>query len=65
MFGMTFTPGAVVKSKESSVFLLAANVMVTLARTSTKQMRRAVREMPGSRVKYQGFHIEIHFCWTL
>ena len=57
--------GAVVKSKESSIFLLAAHVMVTLARISTKQLMRAVREMSGSRVKYQGFNIEIHFCWII
>ena len=43
--------GAAVKSKESSIFLLAAHVMVTLARISTKQLMRAVREMSGSRVK--------------
>lgn len=40
--------GAAVKSKESSVFLLVATVKVTLARTSTSQMMRGVREIPGS-----------------
>ena len=46
VWGTVQHSGAAVKSKESSVFLLAATVMAALARTPTSPMTREVREMP-------------------
>ena len=50
--------GAAAKSKESSVFLLAATAMVTLARTSTIQMGGGVWHMTGSRTSIENYRTD-------
>ena len=51
--------GVGVKSEESSTFLLAGNVMVTLARTSNKQLIIVVRKISASRLaRYQCYDID-------
>ena len=57
--GECSTLGVGVKSEGSSTFLLAGNAMVTLARTSNKQLIIVVRKISASRLaRYQCYDID-------